>query len=108
MKKIKVLKEELKDLAKTIRKQKSERCADNCGYVYGLDDNRWLARHMHIAYCLLRGRTMEEIETNPRTEPNKKQYELIMEEYRDVEDVRTCEEGSEQESTDSTSLSCGS
>jgi len=46
-------------------------------------------RHKHIAYCLLRGRTYEQIENKVRegNEPDFTKIEKIMQEYREVEAV---------------------
>jgi hypothetical protein len=65
---IKKLKLQLKELAKTIKEKKSHRKdrqpdgSAGSGYVSGL----WLARddfrHLHVAYCLLRGRTLEQVD----------------------------------------------
>jgi len=65
----KELKQELKKLANKIKNGKSGRKPKfrNTTNVYDYDrlyHYRYTYRHMHIAYCLLRGRKMEEIE-NP-------------------------------------------
>lgn len=57
-----ILKEELKSLGKEIRNLKTQRKGSPDGVVYGLERKRYDARHMHIAYCELRGRTREQIE----------------------------------------------
>lgn len=59
---LKKMKAELKVQALEIRKLKSTRkeCAN--GYVSGLESARYDYRAKHIAYCLLRGRTLEQIE----------------------------------------------
>jgi hypothetical protein len=46
-------------------------------------------RHMHIAYCLLRGRTYEQVESyvRPGNEPNMKIVEDIMAQYKEVQDA---------------------
>jgi len=89
MTKLYELREELKRMAIEIRKQKVEdkeyqrRHNGNSFFFYrnlGKD-----YRHMHIAYCLLRGRTMEQIESKNR-ENNKPNTYLIneyMEKYRE-------------------------
>lgn len=60
------LKQHIKGLAKEIKEKKGLRKESEYGYVYGLDRLRYEARHHHIAYCLLRGRSMEEIESKTR------------------------------------------
>ena len=59
---LKDLKEALKEAAVEIRNKKSKRKGSLYGVVAGLDDLRYQYRHHHIAYCLIRGRSMEEIE----------------------------------------------
>ena len=58
----KELKEKLKTLAKEIKDMKGQRKQVPNGYVAGLDSARYRFRHHHIAYCMLRGRTRDEIE----------------------------------------------
>jgi hypothetical protein len=108
MKKIKKLKEELKTLAVEIRKQKAARKAADNGFVYGLDADRWRARHLHIAYCMLRGRLYEEIEKKCHESPNMDHVRSIMRKYQDEETICDNEKKPEQESTSSTSESCDS
>ena len=60
------LKQHIKSLAKEIKEKKGLRKESKYGYVAGLDRLRYEARHHHIAYCLLRGRSMEEIESDIR------------------------------------------
>jgi len=57
------LKTELKEMAKDIRKKKSQRCAANSGYVSGLDSDRWVFRVKHLAYCMLNGTPYEKVES---------------------------------------------
>lgn len=59
------LKAELKVLAVQIRTLKSKR-KELKGYVPGLYSSQEEARTKHIAYCLLRGRKLEEIENKLR------------------------------------------
>ncbi len=72
------LKQHIKDLAKEIKEKKALRKGAQNGYVSGLDRLRYEARHHHIAYCLLRGRTMEQIESKTR-EDNKPSTSYIEE-----------------------------
>ena len=67
---IKGLAKEIKEL-KALRKDTELRRNDprgkySSGFVIGLDKAKYEARHHHIAYCLLSGRSMEEIESTPR------------------------------------------
>lgn len=62
------LKAELKVLAAEIKSLKSKR-KERRGYIPELGKSRYSFRSKHIAYCLLRGRTMEQIEPKLR-EPN--------------------------------------
>lgn len=83
------LKSELKQLAKEIRKWKRNRKEDRRfelkmslwkiqGYV---DYYKHEFRHKHIAYCMLRGRTYEQIELYCKVSPNFDLVNKIMEEY---------------------------
>lgn len=60
------LKTELKLLAQSIRKYKTMRKGAPNGVVSGLSGAQWEFRSKHIAYCLLRGRTIEQIESKHR------------------------------------------
>lgn len=89
------LKSELKVLAKEIREKKDKRKGSKYGYVEGLNPARWTARHKHIAYCLLRGRTYEQIE-QPRydNKPNMRLVEQYVAEYaEEVKDEALCASG---------------
>lgn len=87
------LKNKLKELAKELRELKSHRKLDNRGdwSLYQLeneiDKDKFVARHTHIAYCLLRGREYDEIERpaddNP---PNWEVIEAIRTEYANAEE----------------------
>lgn len=50
-------------------------------------------RHMHIAYCLLRGRKYEQIENKVRdnNEPKWSHIESILAQYRDTEEIACAE-----------------
>lgn len=82
------MKEELKQLAVEIRKEKYE-CRENqrkgrkCDFGYRNLSSVY--RHKHIAYCLLRGRTMQQIENKNRKNNEPSQYEIkkYMELYRE-------------------------
>jgi len=93
MKKIKELKLKLKSLAVEIRELKATRKQCEFGYVPGLEAARERFRINHIAYCLLRGRTMDQIERGRSLEDLNNFYtrkiEEIMEEYREPENVCT-------------------
>lgn len=60
------MKADLKVLAKEIRTLKSTRKQCRNGYVSGLSSAQFNFRSQHIAYCMLRGRTLEQIEPNVR------------------------------------------
>lgn len=83
------LKNELKKLAKDIRKWKNRRKLDmRMKYKVALWDvenkvsyYKFEFRHKHIAYCLLRGRTYEQIEQKTNTPPNFDYVTQIREKY---------------------------
>lgn len=60
------MKAELKVLATEIRTLKSTRKQCQFGLVPGLAGTQHEFRYKHIAYCLLRGRTLEQIESKVR------------------------------------------
>lgn len=68
------LKAELKVLAQQIRTLKSQRKQFTNGYVPGLAGNQHEFRYKYIAYCLLRGKTLEQIENKVR-DPNDWGYQ---------------------------------
>ena len=80
----KELKAELKTLSKEITTLKSQRKSSPNGYVSGLDNKRYIARHKHIAYCLLRGREYEQIERTCYEEPDMSYVERIMEAHNET------------------------
>jgi len=65
---IKKMKQELKSLAKSIkeqkqlRKQKHIRHSDFIGH-HSLSQLRWRFRAIHVAYCLMRGRKLEQVDS---------------------------------------------
>lgn len=63
---IKNLKQDLKSLAKQIKEKKSLRKTVPNGYVAGLSELQMLFRHKHVAYCLVRGRKLEQIDSGYR------------------------------------------
>ena len=73
------LQQHQKELAAKIKKQKSMRKTARYGFVDGLLENTNTYRHYHIAYCLLRGRDIKQIE-QPRegNEPNMVYVKQIM------------------------------
>lgn len=73
---IKKMKQELKQLARQIKEKKSQRCKENCGYVSGLNELRHQFRYKHIAYCLTRGRTIEQVDSG---EPDMERVKWVME-----------------------------
>jgi hypothetical protein len=96
MKKIFELKEINKTLAKQIKEKKvdvkkTQREGKYAGKLqYELLDLKWLYRKQHIAYCLLRGKSYEQIEKprkeNELNEEAWKQINQIKEAYHE-EDV---------------------
>lgn len=70
------MKAELKVLAVEIRAFKSKR-KELKGYVPGLGGAQWDFRTKHIAYCLLRGRTIEQIEPKVRN-PGSYEHKAVM------------------------------
>jgi len=77
--KLNEVKSHLKALSSDIRNKKSERKNAAHGYVPGLLSLRYEYRHYHIAYCLFRGKSYEQIE-KPRqdNQPNSHYYNLIL------------------------------
>ena len=110
MRKILILKQNLKELAESIRKSKVDckQCQkehNGCdGYWIGDPeyDGKWVGgyyseikrlkyefRHKHIAYCLIRGRKRDEIEHPAKNnQPSESYIKEIQHEY--TEDVRAC------------------
>jgi len=91
---LKEMKEDLKELALAIRNGKDGRKPKNRNVTNitdfrNLGRNRFEFRHMHIAYCLMRGRKMEQIE-QPREGnfPKEAVIESYKEKYTYVEDER--------------------
>ena len=79
------IKEELKTESKQIRtlKNKFKEAQRNGEWgVSGLWTARWNWRHKHIAYCLLRGRKIEDIERKVRegNEPSQRLIDKYIEE----------------------------
>ncbi|MCK5610368.1 hypothetical protein KAR91_51320 [Candidatus Pacearchaeota archaeon] len=74
------LKQQIKTLVTEIKEKKQLRKTSKYGFVSGLDKLRYDVRHHHIAYCLLRGRELEEIESNcsPDNVPNDMYISKIM------------------------------
>ena len=56
------IRKEINELAETIIKMKSERGPANNGFIPGLINTVYLARHLNIAWGELRGRTRDQIE----------------------------------------------
>jgi hypothetical protein len=80
------IKADLKARAKALRTKKEEvKVAQRAGTQSGQSDliaQQWDYRHRHVAYCLVRGRTMEQIEKNPRRPLNDKLLKSYTEGYR--------------------------
>lgn len=79
---------ELKAYASVIKQRKADGCQSSSmreSFEY---------RHLHIARCLLKGRTIEEIEGNPDTahkksgnKPNMKYLERLLEKWKPQHDA---------------------
>lgn len=69
MKTIHDLKCYLKSEASAIRTLKSSRKSHPNGWVPGLNHKRYMFRLKHVAYCLIRGRRLDEVETNRKLNP---------------------------------------
>ena len=89
------LKAELKDLASKISTDKigekdHQRKHDGChsSSIWKLLGIRREFRHKHIAYCLLRGRTLEQIECP--SENNKPDLEAVKRHLKDYETLHPC------------------
>jgi hypothetical protein len=82
-----MMKDELKQLAKEIREWKDNRKQDKRALlkmelwdIQGkIDWRKNEFRHIHIAYCMLRGRTYEQIEKNCRVLPNFNRIDKLIE-----------------------------
>ncbi len=66
------VKASLKGLAQEIRELKNTRKSRRNGYVPGLSAKQFQYRWMHIAYCMARGRTYEQIEQKTNIDPYTK------------------------------------
>ena len=69
--KIYEIKEQQNKLAKKIKELKSTRKQVPYGRVPGLEQSSDIFRHRHIAYCLARGRTYQQIDQKGDEPPNK-------------------------------------
>jgi len=85
---LKELKNELKYLAAKIRKDRAEVKANQRAGTYSgqpeLEHLRFKFRHKHIAYCLLRGRTREQIEAKvcDHNKPDEDYIQELVEGYK--------------------------
>jgi len=71
---IRTMKPQLKALALQIRELKATRKQHAFGAVPGLKDAQVTYRYMHICYCLLRGRTIGQIEPKNREDNKRSGY----------------------------------
>lgn len=94
--KLGVVKQEQKAFASLIKELKKEtvdaqrkRLTEANMLQSKLSHEKRTFRHRHIAYCLLRGRTMEQIECKVRqnNEPNMKIVEDYMRQFSSIEEV---------------------
>lgn len=75
----------LKELAKEIHDLRLTRKKMPNGVVPGLANKSHESRHRHIAYCLIRGKTMEQIEKpRPGNEASKRLIDLYTKEIQDA------------------------
>jgi len=94
--KIKLMKQEQKERALEIRSLKSTRKQCQNGYVSGLGSVQMKYRIEHIAYCLLRGRSPEQIENKwkPENMAEKeyvwKQAEALVDKMKGEADETVC------------------
>ena len=81
---IKRIKEEQKALAIKIRKLKDQRKSSENGYVHGLWFDKDSYRHIHIAFCELKG-TQREVIEKPRlyNEPNEERIKNLKDQWID-------------------------
>jgi hypothetical protein len=84
------LKEEIKKLSQaqcTLKPQRKtvyfegERTVEPWEATYKHMSNRYTLRHMYLAYGLLRGKTIEQIESNRKTEYNERTVSKLVERY---------------------------
>lgn len=73
-----------KDINTRIRGCKALRKSKPNGYVIGLEELQIEIRHRHIAYCLLRGRTIEQIEKNPEFPHSESLVNRFKEQYERI------------------------
>lgn len=94
--KIKELKSRLKELAVSIRQSKSMykdcqrgKIAWTDFYAFCNSQPNGDYRHLHIAYCLLRGKKYEQVENKVRegNEPNWALISTIMNQYRECDPI---------------------
>jgi len=71
------LKNELKEMAKTIRFKKGKRKFEPNGYVYGLFRLREDFRIKHLAYCMLGGTPYEKIESKHSKHQDVRDYRSL-------------------------------
>jgi len=89
------LKAELKELAKEIREFKNMRDhywdypRSQGEYQWAVQSRAYDFRHLHIAYCMLRGRTYEQIENYCREAPDFKRIDRIRGEHAE-QTLRAC------------------
>ena len=96
-KKLKDLKQELKQLAKLIRSTKIEHKEYQRSNQWNeiestrrtIELSQYNFRHKHIAYCMARGRTYEQIEPKVRegNEPNKTYITSVLDDLTEMEVV---------------------
>jgi hypothetical protein len=58
-------------------------------YLHRIKDVRFAARHAHLAYGIIRGRTIEQMERTSKTPPSKGEIERLLKKYGPREAVVT-------------------
>lgn len=80
---MKKIKEIHRSINNQIREKKAQRRL-NKGFVQGLHELRIEIRHRHIAYCILRGRTLDQIEPKRDHEPSDSLINKYNDEYLEL------------------------
>lgn len=55
--------------------------------VLTTNENKYLLRHLYIVYAMLRGKSLDVVEPNRKTEPSQYMIEKFMEKYKAPEPV---------------------
>lgn len=93
---MKTVKTQLKQLAFDIRELKNKiRTTMQSGAYAGRDQFALMQlkhhfRHKHIAYCLMRGRTIDEIEGNAKTPRDQAYINTLLEQFKELSHEAVC------------------